>query len=88
MKRIAGMGLGYHGKPKEDSNTSGGQEDEDILVEADHSPPDDVQVESGGDSGLPNYSGMTGLRFYLTSRTRTVMGLLEKMFETDLEVVS
>ena len=88
MKRIAGMGLGYHGKPKEDSNTSGGQEDEDILVEADHSPPDDVQVESGGDSGLPNYSGMTGLRFYLTSRTRTVMGLLEKMFETDLEAVS
>ena len=59
-----------------------------MLVEADHSPPEALAACDGGDTGLPDYSGATGLRFYLTSRTRTVMGLLEKMFETDLEAVS
>ena len=29
-----------------------------------------------------DHSSQTGLRFVLNSRTRTVMGLLEKMFET------
>ena len=90
MKRIAGMGLGYAGKRKarDDESPSGGLEDEDVLVEADHSPPEALAACDGGDTGLPDYSGTTGLRFYLTSRTRTVMGLLEKMFETDLEAVS
>jgi len=104
MKRIAGMGLGYDRKPRNtDDRISGGRlEDEDVLVEADHSSikVEELQVgngntdEAGGGGGddngdtLPNYSETTGLRFYLTSRTRTVMGLLEKMFETDLEAVS
>ena len=91
MKRIAGMGLGYTGKKPSDDNSSAGgglEDDQDMLVEADHSPSEALPSNIGGDTGLPDYSGTTGLRFYLTSRTRTVMGLLEKMFETDLEAVS
>ena len=91
MKRIAGMGLGY--SKSLPGITSGQAEDLDVLVEADHSaleagnstelnnPP----VPGAEENPWPDHSRKTGLRFYLTSRTRTVMGLLEKMFEADLE---
>ena len=52
-------------------------------MDADHKmheiPNDSISSE------LPNFSSQTGMRFRLTSRTRSVMGLLEKMFENYLE---
>ena len=75
VSRISGMGLGYHGLESHEL-----QDDQDILVESDHSAVNNISPESG----LPDHSQTTGLRFYLSSRTRTVMGLLEKMFEAEL----
>ena len=57
-------------------------------MDADHKLQDiqpDINFEEA--SELPNYSSQTGMRFRLTSRTRSVMGLLEKMFENDLEKI-
>ena len=56
-------------------------------MDADHKLEDiqpDINLET---SELPNFSTQTGMRFRLTSRTRSVMGLLEKMFENDLEKI-
>lgn len=76
MKRIAGMGLSYRGKQASLSESG-----EDFLIlDADH----DLEIarhEGDANNGGMDCSQLTGLRFRLTSRTRTVMGLLEKMFE-------
>ena len=56
---------------------------EEDFMDADHKMheiPDETE-----NSEMPNFSSQTGMRFRLTSRTRSVMGLLEKMFENDLE---
>ena len=74
------------------TNSNGAEDKEELLEEdfmdADHKLQDiqpDINLEEA--SELPNYSTQTGMRFRLTSRTRSVMGLLEKMFENDLEKI-
>ena len=71
------------------SNTAEDKEEllEEDFMDADHKLEDiqpDINLEA---SELPNFSTQTGMRFRLTSRTRSVMGLLEKMFENDLEKI-
>ena len=60
-------------------------------MDADHKLQDiqpDINLEEASElPELPNYSTQTGMRSRLTSRTRSVMGLLEKMFENDLEKI-
>ncbi len=82
MRKIAAMGLAYG---KLEALESEDLEDEETLVDADHNFAIDHEQEPEQPGlDVPNVSVQTGLRFCLTSRTRTVMGLLEKMFETDL----
>jgi two pore calcium channel protein 3 len=95
--RIHAMGLGY-GKCKTSAPSgTGGLPDEEQLVtseEEDYVDADHGQMElpsttaAAADAAcaadVRNLSVATNLRFHLTSRSRTVMGLLEKMFESDL----
>lgn len=98
--RINAMGLGYGSKPLKqttvESNRPGDEEqlvppedDEEEHLDADHNR---LQLTANGDGSssnqiiqVKNMTGVTFLRFHLASRTRTVMGLLEKMFESELK---
>jgi len=89
QQRIAAIGLAYGKTEKTKSNTAEDKEEllEEDFMDADHKLEDiqpDINLEA---SELPNFSTQTGMRFRLTSRTRSVMGLLEKMFENDLEKI-
>ena len=97
-ERIAAMGLGYGKAEAAtaSSNIKNNVNDdlqelvnEDDFLDADHGTTQLPKVPSNNpEDALPSsiaysdHSSKTGLRFVLTSRTRTVMGLLEKMFET------
>ena len=69
------------------------EDDDNDFIDADHGTAElpsnkeatTTTASSSSESmGVPyaDHSSQTGLRFVLNSRTRTVMGLLEKMFET------
>ena len=81
QQRIAAIGLAY-GKTEKANVAEDKEEllDEDFM-DADHKLQ---EIPEESNSELPNFSHQTGMRFRLTSRTRSVMGLLEKMFENDL----
>ena len=64
-------------------------EDDNDFIDADHGTaqlPNNKEAATASSSDnmvlYADHSSQTGLRFVLNSRTRTVMGLLEKMFET------
>ena len=70
-------------------------DDDDDFMDADHGKmelpmKEGTAGEAGSDPTSPtvpkvkNMAKVTSLRFHLTSRTRTVMGLLEKMFENEI----
>ena len=93
MERIHNMGLAY-GKSeavKAAVNPTAGdlqvlvpEDQEEDFIDADHERTMELPSKHVEENNVSyaNHSSRTGLRFVLTSRTRTVMGLLEKMFET------
>ena len=93
MERIYNMGLAY-GKSeavKAAVNPTAGdlqelvpEEQEEDFIDADHEKTMELPRKNVEENNVfyANHSSRTGIRFVLTSRTRTVMGLLEKMFET------
>ena len=94
------MGLGYGSRPVKARATpnqgGGGPEDIEQLVndveeesdedelDADHGPLQ-LDLNENSVSSLNVVSSKTNLRFHLDKRTKTVQGLLEKMFESELK---
>ena len=93
------MGLGLGSKPIKNRKSTNTQQDleqlveedededwEDEILDADHVTmqidPSNHHEES---NDVKNISKKTTLRFHLKKRSKTVQGLLEKMFENELK---
>ena len=98
VNRINQMGLGYGSKPIKNKKATTNNEDQQQLVEDDEEEEDSDILDADHEtlqiipttqhqapSNLQNVSGKTSLRFHLKKRSKTVQGLLEKMFENELK---
>ena len=95
MARINEMGLGYGTKPVQQASSNHTKEgdsqhlineDENGFLDADHGS---LQIRAGDtlkseEGEFRLVSSKTTLRFHLRKRSRTVQGLLERMFEDEL----
>ena len=94
------MGLGYGSKPIKSKNTTTNCQDQEQLIEEDEEGNSDeildadhvtMQIDPSHQeldvevNNLKNISKKTTLRFHLKKRSKTVQGLLEKMFENELK---
>ena len=92
VSRINQMGLGYGSKPVKvrKKHDSDGQTDflvpDEDDVDADHGTMQ-LELEEDPDS-MAIVSSQTKFRFHLEKRSKTVQGLLEKMFESQLKAES